>query len=339
MIFILFRTLFSALKSRRALALENLALRHQIEVLQRNVKRPRLTNRDRILWVMLSRFWPDWREPLTLVQPETVIRWHRRGFRLYWKWKSRPRWPGRSRIPKDVRDLIRQMSQTNPLWGAPRIHGELLKLGIEVSQATVSKYMVRHPKPPSQSWRTFLMNHAKDIVSVDFFTVPTATFRVLFVFLVLSNQRRRIIHFNVTDSPSAIWIGQQIVEAFPWDTAPKYMIRDRDGKYGEEFVRRVESLGIRQVLISTRSPWQNPYVERVIGSIRRECLDHVIVFSERHLRKVLRDYFGYYHGARTHLGLAKDCPSPRPVEPPDSGLLHAEPMVGGLHHRYFRQAA
>jgi len=231
------------------------------------------------------------------------------------------------------------MSQTNPLWGAPRVHGELLKLGIEIGQATVSKYMVRHRKPPSQSWRTFLTNHAKDIVSVDFFTVPTATFRVLYVFLVLSNARRRIVHFNVTDSPASGWIGQQIVEAFPWDTAPKYMIRDRDKKYGDEFARRVESLGIKQVLISTQSPWQNPYVERVIGSIRRECLDHVIILSERHLRRVLRDYFAYYHGFRTHLGLDKDCLKSRPVEPPDVGPIRAEPMVGGLHHRYFRQAA
>jgi putative transposase len=231
------------------------------------------------------------------------------------------------------------MSRDNPLWGAPRVHGELLKLGIEVSQATVSKYMVRHRNPPSQSWRTFLTNHAQDIVSVDFFTVPTVSFRVLFVFLILTNERRRIAHFNVTDSPSAFWIGQQIVEAFPWDTTPTYMIRDRDKKYGEEFVRRVESLGIKQVLISTRSPWQNPYVERVIGSIRRECLDHVIVFSERHLQRVLRDYFAYYHSSRTHLGLAKDCPRPRPVEPPDLGFIQSKPMVGGLHHRYFRQVA
>jgi putative transposase len=231
------------------------------------------------------------------------------------------------------------MSRDNPLWGAPRIHGELLKLGIAFSQATVSKYMIRCRKPPSQSWRTFLMNHAQDIVSVDFFTVPTATFRVLFVFLVLSNQRRRIVHFNVTDSPTSFWIRQQIVEAFPWDTAPKYLIRDRDKKYGQEFVRRVESLGIKQVLISTQSPWQNPYVERVIGSIRRECLDHVIIFSERHLRRVLRDYLAYYHGSRTHLGLEKDCPRPRPVESPDFGSIRTEPMVGGLHHRYFRQAA
>jgi len=339
MTFILFRTLFAALKSRRALVLENLALRHQLDVLKRKAKKPRLKNRDRVLWVVLSRFWADWRRPLTLVQPETVIRWHRRGVRLYWRWKSRPRWPGRRRLPTEARDLIRTMSQDNPLWGAPRIHGELLKLGIEISQATVSKYMVRLRKPPSQSWRTFLTNHAKDIVSVDFFTVPTARFRVLFVFLVLSNQRRRIVHFNVTDSPSALWTGQQIVEAFPWDTAPMYLLRDRDGIYGHEFVHRVESMGIKQVLISARSPWQNPYVERVIGSIRRECLDHTIVINEKHLRRVLRDYFKYYHGSRTHLGLEKDCPEPRAVEPADLGSIRSAPMVAGLHHRYFRQAA
>jgi transposase InsO family protein len=231
------------------------------------------------------------------------------------------------------------MSRDNPPWGASRIHGELLKLGITLSQATVSKYMVRHRKPPSQSWRTFLTNHAKDIVSVDFFTIPTASFRVLFVFLVLTNERRRIVHFNVTDSPSAIWTGQQIVEAFPWDTAPKYLLRDRDGTYGERFVHRIESLGIKHVLISARSPWQNPYVERAIGSIRRECVDHTIIFNEPHLRRVLRDYLKYYHGSRTHLGLEKDCPSPRPVEPPELGPICTESMVGGLHHRHYRQAA
>jgi len=339
MLLLILRSIFSGVKSQRSLVLENLALRHQLDVLKRNTKRLHLANPDRVLWIILSRFWADWRESLTLVQPETVIRWHRKGFRLYWRWKSRPKWLGRRTVPKDVRDLIRRMSRDNPLWGAPRIHGELLKLGIEVSQATVSKYMVRNRKPPSQGWRTFLTNHAKDIVSVDFFTVPTATFRVLFVFMVLSNERRRVVHFNVTDSPTAIWAGQQIVEAFPWDTAPRYLLRDRDGIFGDDFARRVESMGIKQVLISARSPWQNPYVERVIGSIRRECVDHTIILNERHLRRVLRDYFKYYHGSRTHLGLEKDCPRPRAVELPDLGPIDSEPMVGGPHHRYFRQAA
>ena len=339
MLIIILRTIISALRSHRALALENLALRHQLEVLDRNAKRPRFSNQDRTLWIILSRFWDDWRKPLALVQPETVIRWHRKGFRLYWKWKSRPRWPGRRKVTKEVRDLIRTMSQDNPLWGAPRIHGELMKLGITVSQGTVSKYMLRHRKPPSQSWRTFLKNHAKDIVSVDFFTVPTATFRVLYVFVILSNARRRIVHFNVTKSPTAVWTGRQIVEAFPWDTAPRYLIRDRDKKFGDEFTQRVASLDIKQVMVAARSPWQNPYVERVIGSIRRDCLDHHVIFNERHLRRVLTEYIRYYNENRTHLGLEKDCPDPRAIELPDLGPVQSASMVGGLHHRYYRQAA
>jgi transposase InsO family protein len=231
------------------------------------------------------------------------------------------------------------MSSTNPTWGAPRIHGELLKLGIDIHQSTISTYMVRPPRPPSQTWRTFLANHAKDIASIDFFTVPSATFRVLYVFFVLDNARRRIIHFNVTESPTAAWTGQQIVEAFPWETAPRYLLRDRDGKYGEDFARRVTALDIEQVLTSPHSPWQNPYVERVIGSIRRECLDHVIVFDERHLRRILREYIDYYHRDRTHLGLGKDCPESRDVEPPEVGPIRSRAILGGLHHRYYRDAA
>jgi putative transposase len=213
MLTLILHTLFSGLKSRRGLVLENLALRHQLIVVQRNVRKPRIRDRDRILWTLLSRFWKEWRKPLVLVQPETVIRWHREGFRRYWRRKSRG--PGRPKVSSEIRDLIRQMCRANPLWGAPRIHGELLKLGIAISQATVSKYMARHRKPPSQSWRAFLRNHAQDIVSVDFFTVPTVTFRVLFVFVVLGNQRRKVLHFNVTDAPTAVWVGQQMVEAFP----------------------------------------------------------------------------------------------------------------------------
>jgi len=215
----------------------------------------------------------------------------------------------------------------------------LLKLGIKLGQATVSKNMVRHRKPPSQSWRAFLKNHAKDIVSVDFFTVPTATFRVLFVFLVLSNNRRNIIHFNVTESPTAAWTGQQIVEAFPWDTAPKCLLRDRDGKLGEAFIHRVDSMGIEQVLTAARSPRQYPYFERLLGSIRRECLDHTIIFNDRHLRRLLKEYFHYYHESRTHLGLEKDCPRTSSIEPTDLGPISKVPMVGVLHHRYFHQAA
>jgi len=214
-----------------------------------------------------------------------------------------------------------------------------MKLGIEISQAAVSKYMTHRRKPPSQTWRTSLENHAKDIMSIDFFTVPTASFRVLFVFLMLGNARRRVVHLNVTDAPNAAWTGQQIVEAFPWDTAPRFLLRDRDGIYGSEFRQRVSGMGIEEVVIAASSPWQSPYVERLIGSVRRECLDHVIIFSERQLQRLLGSYFAYYHGSRTHLGLEKDCPVPRPVEPPESGLVSEEPMVGGLHHRYFRRAA
>ncbi len=339
MLYVILRTLISAFRSQGALAVENLALRHQLNVLQRTAKKPRFRRSDRLLWILLLRFWKGWRESLALVQPATVIRWHRAGFRFYWRWKSRPKRPGRPQVPREIRELIGNMSEANPLWGAPRIHGELLKLGIEISQAAVSKYMSRRRKPPSQTWRTFLENHAKDIVSIDFFTVPTATFRVLFVFVMLSNVRRRVVHFNVTAAPSAFWTGQQMVEAFPWDTMPRFVLRDRDGAYGKEFRQRVCGMGIEEVVIAANSPWQNPYVERMIGSIRRECLDHVIVVSERQLRRILKEYFAYYHGSRTHLGLDKDCPEPRQVELPDRGSIRSEPMVGGLHHRYLRQAA
>ena len=336
---LLFQFLLAMFRSRQSLALENAALRHQLEVLLRNSSRPNLRWPDRAFWDILCLLWPDWRKALFIVQPDTVFKWHRQGFRLYWRWLSRPRRPGRPKIPLEVRNLIREMSLANPLWGAPRIHGELLKLGLDVCETTIANYMARHTRPPSQSWRTFLINHSKDIASIDFFTLPTATFRVLYVFLVLDNAKRRVLHFNVTQHPTAAWTGQQVVEAFPWDTAPRYMIRDRDGIYGENFRRRVEAMGIEQVLTSPRSPWQNPYVERVIGSIRRECLDHMIIFNEQHLRRVLRQYLDYYHQSRTHLGLAKDCPVPRAVEPPEVGSIKSEPVLGGLHHRYFRQAA
>ena len=230
------------------------------------------------------------------------------------------------------------MRRANPLWGAPRIHGELQKLGIDVSQTTVSKYMPRRRKPPSQTWRTFLENHVAQLVSIDFFTVPTATFRVLFCFIVLVHDRRRILHFNVTEHPTAEWTALQVVQAFPWDTAPRYLLRDRDGIYGHAFRRRIKGLGAEEVLTAPRSPWQNPYVERVIGTLRRECLRHVIVLSEGHLRRTLRAFIGsYYHEDRTHLSLAKDAPSGRPVE--TVGEIVELPRVGGLHHRYARRAA
>jgi len=247
----------SSLKSQHELALENLALRQQLAVLKQTTKRPKLTNTDRAFWVALSCLWTGWQHALILVKPETVIAWHRKGFRLYWTWKSRDR-GGRPRIDAEIRSLIRRMARENPTWGAPRIHGELLKLGFDVSEATVSRYMPRRRKPPPQTWRSFLRNHTLDLVSIDFFVVPTATFRILYVFLVLEHGRRRILHFNVTDAPSARWTGQQLVNAFPYESAPKYLIRDRDKVYGAAFVRRVRAIGMEQVLTAPRSPWQIP---------------------------------------------------------------------------------
>jgi putative transposase len=227
----------------------------------------------------------------------------------------------------------------NPLWGAPRIHGELLKLGIDVAERTVSRLLPKRRSPPSQTWRAFLSNHVWDLVSVDFFTVPTACLRVLFVFVVLAHDRRRVLHFNVTEHPTAAWTTQQIVDAFPDDSAPAYLLRDRDAVYGEVFRQRVTGMGIGEVLTVPHSPWQNAFAERLIGSIRRECLDHVVVFGERHLRRLLTAYFAYYHQARTHLSLDKDAPDGRPIEPPELGAIIPIPEVGGLHHRYVRRAA
>ena len=242
-------------------------------------------------------------------------------------------------ISREVRDLIRKMCRENPGWGAPRIHGELLKLGVDVAESSVSKYMVRCRKPPSQTWRTFLDNHLTQLVSIDFFTVPTIRLHVLYVFLVLAHDRRRILHFNVTAHPTAEWTGQQLREAFPFDQLPRYLLRDRDAIFGLDFREQVRDLGIQEVLSTPRSPWQRAYVERVIGSIRRECLDHVIVFHEASLRRTLNLYFDYYHRSRTHLSLGKDSPEPRPVQPPELGRVVAVSQVGGLHHRYERRAA
>ncbi len=323
---------------RLHLAAENLALRQQLAVLKQSTKRPKLRPRDRVFWTWLMRFWPDWRSALLIVQPETVIRWHRQGFRLYWRWKSRAGKPGRPAIESGVRALIRRMSRENPTWGAPRIQSELKLLGHDLAESTVAKYMLRPPQPPSQTWRTFLDNHLGDLAAIDFFTVPTATFRVLFCFVVLRHERRRVVHFNVTTNPTARWTAHQMIEAFPFDEAPPYLIRDRDGVYGNDFRNRVDNMGIEEVLTAPRSPWQNPYCERLIGSIRRECLDHVIVLHERHLKRTLAAYFDYYHNCRTHLSLERNSPLPREVEPPSRGDVISIPQVGGLHHRYTRAA-
>ena len=341
MLISIFAALGCTLRTRTSLQLEILALRHQLIVLQRsNKKQLRLRASDRILWIFLSRFWPKWRNCLLLVNPATVIAWHRRGFRLYWRWKSHRTRIGRPGLPKGIRELIRSMSASNVLWGAPRIHSELLKLGIEVSQATVAKYMVKHRKPPSQTWRTFLENHVKQFVSVDFFVVPTVSFRILYVFLILAHDRRRIVHFNVTEHPTAEWAAAQILQAFPWDKAPRFLLRDRDSIYGAAFRTQTKALEIKEVLTAFRSPWQSPYVERLIGSIRRECLDHIIMINESLLRRHMISYLEYYHGSRCcHLSLGKDTPDGRSVQPPEMGKIIALPKVGGLHHRYERCAA
>jgi len=337
----LISTLFSWLacrfRSRAELELELIALRHQVAVLNR--QRPgrlRFCSIDRLLWVWLYRVWPRCLEKMVLVKPATVVQWHRQGFRLYWRWRSRS---GRRPVARETRRLIREMCLANPLWGAPRILGELLKIGISVSQATVAKYMLRRPHSPSPTWRSFLRNHALGIAAIDMFIVPSATFRVLFVMVILAHDRRKIVRFDVTEHPTADWLSRQLTEAFPWDTAPRFLLRDRDSSYGAEFSKRVDAMGIREVVISPRSPWQNPYVERVIGSIRRECLDHFIIFNARHLRRVLSSYQDYYHRTRTHLSLREDSPDPRPVHPPTRGKVIAIPQVGGLHHRYERLAA
>ena len=330
----------SAFRARAGLVLENLALRQQLANLRRTSGRPRMRMADRAFWLVLSRLWSRWADVLVIVKPDTVARWHRAGFRLFWRWKSHRRTPAQNEVSPETKALIRQMAIANPFWGAPRIHGELLKLGIDVGERSVSRFMPpKSRKPPSQTWRTFLDNHIGSLASIDFFAVPTATFRVLYVFLVLSHDRRRILHWNLTSNPCARWTAQQIVEAFPEDTAPKYIIRDRDGIYGDYFRRRVEGLGIQAVPTAPGSPWQNPYVERLVGSIRRECLDHVIVINEHHLRRILTAYFAYYHRSRTHLSLGKDAPVPRAVQPPTMGEIVELPEVGGLHHRYERRAA
>lgn len=323
---------------RANLVAENLALRQQLAIFKKHVQRPRLKPRDRVFWVWLSRCWSGWRSALIIVQPATVVGWHRLGFRVYWRLKSRK--SGRPKISAEVQQLIRRLARENPLWGAPRIRAELKLLGCELAEATVAKYLPRTSnKPPSPTWRAFLRNHLSETAAIDFFVVPTATFRVLYVFVVLSLNRRKVLHFNVTANPTSQWTAQQIIEAFPFDDAPRFLQRDRDSIYGEVFQRRVQNLGIEEVISAPRSPWQNPYVERLIGSIRRECLNHVIVLNESHLMRILAGYFRYYNETRTHLALDGNAPAPREVEPPERGKIIATPQVGGLHHRYTRVAA
>jgi transposase InsO family protein len=335
----LLRLLPFFLGGHRQLALENLALRQQIAVYKRTVTRPRLRRTDRLFWIGLARLWAGWKQPLVIVTPDTVLRWQRRRFREYWTRLSARAVAGRPRLSRQIRALVVRMAQANPLWGAPRIHGELQKLGIDVAERTVSRLLPKRRSLPSQTWRTFLTNHVRDLVSIDFFTVPTVRLRVLFVFVVLAHDRRRVLHFNVTEHPTAAWTAQQLVDAFPDDSAPSYLLRDRDAVYGHVFQQRVKGMGVAEVLTTPQSPWQNPFAERLIGSIRRECLNHVLVLGERHLRRTLAQYFAYYHRARTHLSLEKDAPYGRAIERPELGKVISIREVGGLHHRYVRRAA
>jgi transposase InsO family protein len=281
----------------------------------------------------MTRLWPSLLGAVQVVQPETILRWPRAGFKMFWRWKSRKK-AGRPRIDRGLRDLIRRMSRENPLWGAPRIHGELLMLGFEVAQSTVSKYMVRGGTLPSQNWKTFLRNHAQAIATIDLCVVPTLTFDRLFAFLVLGHGRRQLLWFEVTRHPTAAWLARQITEAFPWASAPTYLVRDNDGAYGHVFTSRVRAMGIRDRPISSGSPWQNGYAERLIGTLRRECLDRMLIFGESHLGRVLSAYAAYYNQTRTHLALQKDAPLHRAAQ--RSGAIVAIPILAGLHHQYVR---
>ena len=317
--------LASPFKSKWRLEAENAVLRHQLIVLRRRLHgRVRLTNDDRWFFIQLYRWFPAILQVLTIIQPETLVRWHRAGFRCYWRWRSRPV-GGRPQIERELRALIRQMSIKNPLWGAPRIHGELLKLGIEVAQSSVAKYMIKRRGPPSQGWRTFLRNHAPDIAAMDLFVVPTIGFDLLYAFVIVRLDRRDL---------TAEWIARQITEAFPWDDAPKYLIRDRDQIYGAVVTRRLRAMGIRDKPTAPASPWQNGFAERLVGSIRRDCVDHIIVLGEAHLRRILKFYADYYNRVRTHRSLDKDAPVSRSVQ--RTGVISSCAILGGLHHRYSR---
>jgi transposase InsO family protein len=334
LVWFVWSVLISPFKSDSRLEAENAVLRHQVMVLRRQVRgRVHLTNLDRLFLVQLYRWCPSILRVLAIVQPETVVRWHRAGFRYYWRWKSRVR-GGRRPISGELRALIRRMSIENSLWGAPRIHGELLKLGFEVAQSGVAKYMVKRPSPPSQGWGTFLRNHAQGIAAMDLFVVPTLGFDLLYALVIIRLDRRELVWIETTANPTAEWIARQITEAFPWDAAPRYLIRDQDGIYGATVRYRLGAMGIRDRPIARGSPWQNGHAERLIGSIRRECLDHVVILGEAHLRRTLRAYANYYNNLRKHRSLDKDAPRSRSVQ--RIGRVTSQAILGGLHHQYTR---
>jgi putative transposase len=324
----------------RVLLLENLALRQQLAVMKRRRPRPWLTVFDKVFWVLARRFWTGWKQGLVVVTPETVIRWHWAGFRLYWKLISKVREPiGRRRAPKQVRDRIFRMVEENLTWGAPRIHGELLMLGFDISERTISRWMKRAPRDPERAkrWLAFLRNHREAIAAMDFFTVPTITFSVLYCFFVISHDRRRMVHFNVTKHPNSSWVVQQLREAFPFESAPRFLIFDRDSKYGVEVPAAIRSLKVTPIQTAFQSPWQNGVAERWVESCRRDLLDHVIAMNESHLKRLLSEYVNYYHEDRTHLGLGKQTPNRRSPTM-NRGRVLGFPRLSGLHHRYERAA-
>ncbi len=326
--------LASPFKSRSRLEAENAALRRQLIVLQRKVPgRVHFTNSDRLFFIQLYRWFPSILKAITIIRPETLVRWHRAGFRRYWRWKSRSL-GGRPKIGADLRALIQRMSVENLLWGAPRIHGELLKLGFAVAQSTVAKYMTKRREPSSQGWGTSLRNHAPHIAAMDLFVVPTIGFDLLYVLVIVRLARRELVWINVTPHPTAEWIARQITEAFPWNEAPRYLIRDQDKVYGPAVTRRIRAMGSRDKPIAPGSPWQNGFAERMIGSIRRECVDHIVVLSQAHLRRTAQAYARYYNEIRTHRSLDKDAPISCPVQQIGRIIPHA--LLGGLHHQYVR---
>jgi len=329
----------SAVHSRDDLILENLALRQQLLALHSKRPRRRLTSLHKLFWVLLRRLWSKWERPLILVTPRTVVGWHRAGFRLYWTWVSRVRRVGgRRRVSEEVRALIFRMAAENPTWGAPRIHGELLKLGFDLSEPTVSRWLRRVPRTPdpAKRWLTFLRNHREAIVGMDFFTVPTLTFGILYCFFIIGHDRRKILRFSVTRNPNALWVVQQLREAWAYKQPHRFMLFDRDSKFGTDVISAVKGLGSQPIRTAFRSPWQNGVAERWVGSCRRDLLDHVIVLNEQHLKRLMTEYVRYYHEDRTHLGLEKDTPRGRPtaIRYGTDGTIHSFPRLGGLHHRY-----
>jgi transposase InsO family protein len=324
-------------------ALEVLALRQQVAVLKRKRPRPPLNSLDRIFWSTLRRLWPGWRDVLLIVKPETVVGWHRAGFRLYWRWRSRPR-GGRPKITEEIRRLIRLMADENANWSAPKIHGEMLKLGFEVSERTVARYLrrIRRRGDPGKRWLTFLQNHREVIVAFDFLAVPTITFKLLYCFFIIEHGRRRILHFNVTRHPTPEWVIQQLREAFPEAGPYRYAIFDHDLKFDADLIAFLKATGLQPKRTSVQAPWQNGLAERWVGSCRREMMDHVIALNEEHLRRLLRDYVSYYHQDRIHDSLEKDAPNRRPAEQrlTATATVTSLPRLGGLHHRHaWREAA